>query len=114
MPSYFNEFKQTRRIYYVGKEGWEVIYYPNGEISKPHRMGKEANDQLKILVRFDNTLAKAVQNESEFRELRYKISGLGYDFMEFAKKTYDDKMKPLEIRDYILAFEREHWLQWRG
>lgn len=114
MASYFKEFKQTRRIYYVGEEGYEVIYYPNGEISKPARMGKFANEQLRVYEWFERNLSKTVQTEAEFRNLRHKFSELGYDSYQLQRQLFLENCKPQDIKAFILGLERQHWLLRKG
>lgn len=116
MASYFKEFMQKERIYHVGEEGYEVIYYPNGEVSKPYRMGKLANEQLKVYDWFERTLSKAVNTRNEFYDLNYKFGELGYDSFKIKKDLYLSKPnpKPQELKNYIIDFERQHWLTFKG
>lgn len=111
MPSYFNELKQTRRIYYVGDNTIEVIVYPNGTITKPANMDELATYQLKSYIRFDVILAKAVQTRVEFEELKCKLPQLGYNFDTLARRAYDKKMTPEQLKAYILRTEKEFWLR---
>lgn len=111
MSSYLRELKSQKRIYYVGNNTIEVIIYPNGTMTKPANMDELSTYQLKAYIMFDTILAKAVQTRVEFEELKFKLPNLGYNFDTLARRAYDKKFTPEQLKAYILRTEKAFWLR---